>query len=156
MQLSHTREKSSSQQVIQNKKEKNIKTQIEIEKKRHPTPTPFKLAQGKQLFYVSNGRGSPGPNIRQLIIDPLDAKKGQKQIWEIKVKKDIPATAIYITIKTDNKSHRRQLELIKNNDPIYQTWQTSIIEDDSHDHVYRATIEGISKSGKAVINPHFR
>lgn len=133
-----------------------LQKQLALKPKIAPTPTasyrqqfqaPAPLAQGKQTYNISRGSGSKGPDIRQVIFDPLDAKPGQNQTISVKVQNKSSVKSVSVTLKTDNKTKTYDLKL-KDGTDLNGIWEGSWSAEDTHDFEYRAIVEsadGIDK-----------
>lgn len=116
---------------------------------RIPTPTPFKysnysipaaLPTGKQVYNVSRGSGSKGPDIRQVTIDNFDPTKKQSQTYSIKISNNTPVTKVLLTVTTDYQTtpYEATLKEGKSTDGV---WEAVVPVTDSHDYIYRIMVE---------------
>lgn len=116
---------------------------------RTPTPTPFKyskyvipapLPSGKQVYNVSRGSGSRGPDIRQVTIDNFDPAKGQSQTYSIKLNNNTPVAKVLLTITTDYQATPYEATL-KEGKSTAGVWEAIVPVTDSHDYIYRVMVE---------------
>lgn len=116
---------------------------------RQPTPTPSKysgypipapLPTGKQVYNVSRGSGSKGPNISQISVDNFDPKTGELQTYSIKITDPSSVEKVRLTLFTDYKikTYEAVFKDGKENDGV---WKAVVETEDSHDYVYRVRIE---------------
>lgn len=126
---------------------------------RAPTPTPFKyshyvipaaLPSGKQVYNVSRGSGSSGPDIRQVIIDNFDPKKGEQQTISVKVQNSTAVNKVNVTVATDYevKTYDAALKTGTVTDGI---WEAVAASNDTHDYVYRIVAEAADAKDKSAV-----
>lgn len=120
-----------------------------------PSPPPAPIAQGKQIYNVSQGSGSKGPGMRQLVVDPFDPKKGENQTMSVKVQNKKPVTIVSIILKTDTKATTYQLKLKEGKDTD-GLWEGSWTTDDTHDYVYTAVVSASDTIESAQVTLSFR
>lgn len=116
---------------------------------RQPTPTPSKYANyaipaplptGKQVYNVSRGAGTPGPNISQMSVDNFDPKMGELQTYSIKIVNNTKVEKVQLTLFTDYKIKTYDATL-KDGKATDGVWKAVVTTEDSHDFVYRVRIE---------------
>lgn len=127
-----------------------------------PTPTPVVrgapvpfAVHGKQVYSVSRGSGSKGPDVAKVTVDPIDPKVGGTQMMSIKVTHTKPVKSVNVTLASDAKKKTTVLTLTSgtNTDGI---WEGSWTIDDSIDYIYNATIEAKDGKDTAKIDIMFR
>ncbi len=111
----------------------------------NPTPTPTKLIQGKETYFISQASDIKGPKITQADIDPLDPKVGQTQTISVKTADSTPVRSVTITFKTDNKVRDFTLTRVSGTE-LDGIWQTQWQVDDTL--LYRYIIVITSKSDR--------
>lgn len=116
---------------------------------RTPTPTPFKyqgypvpalLPTGAVVYNGSRGSGSKGPDIYQITLDPIDPKKGTIQKISLKVKSVTDVSMMRVTAETDYRSDTYDANLVQGTKKD-GVWQIEVPVNDSHDYIYRVTVE---------------
>lgn len=118
-----------------------------------PTLTPRFLAGGRQTYSVqTKGRG---PNITDLILDPIDPLPNQLQFIGVGVQSDSPVKYVYYHLKTDNKTTQHSLKLTQGT-TTDGFWSTSVILDDSYLYTYMAIIEAENSKGITKVEPVYR
>jgi len=124
---------------------------------RTPTPTPFKysnypipapLPTGKQVYNVSRGSGSKGPNISQISVDNFDPKIGELQTYSIKITDPFGVEKVTLTLFTDYKIKTYEA-VFKDGKPTDGVWKTVVTTEDSHNFVYRMRIEAQDRRDKS-------
>jgi hypothetical protein len=136
----------------------NTSTQGKLILTNTPTPippVPYPLDPGKQIYGISRGQGSKGPDVKEATFDPLDIKKGEKQTISIAIGKSKKVQSVTISLKTDNKSQIHNLSLQKTNE-IDEIWSGSWTLDDTNNYKYQAIIEAIDETGIAHVELSFR
>ncbi|MCL4354363.1 hypothetical protein M1349_02720 [Patescibacteria group bacterium] len=114
-----------------------------------PTPTPRPIAKGPQTYTVSSGQN---PLISEVWVNEFDPKKGQEQIYKVKIKdkKGASITSIELNLTTDHGAKIYPFKLISGT-VTEGEWQVFVITNDSHDYVYlpyitaKNSIKDISK-----------
>lgn len=136
-----------------------IATNITLPSSRTPTPTPSKyskypipapLPTGKQVYNVSRGSGSSGPDIRQVTIDNFDPKKGEPQTISVKVLNSTAIKNVNVTVATDYevKTYDATLKTGKATDGV---WEAVAATNDTHDYVYRMVTEAADAKDKYAV-----
>ncbi|MCL4354509.1 hypothetical protein M1349_03500 [Patescibacteria group bacterium] len=99
-----------------------------------PTPTPRPIAKGPQTYTVSSGQN---PLISEVWVNEFDPKKGQEQIYKVKIKdkKGASITSIELNLTTDHEAKTYPFKLISGTETEGE-WQVSVVTNDSHDYVY--------------------
>lgn len=112
-----------------------------------PTPTPIQLIQGKETYSVSQGKHA-GPNISQVVFDPLDVKKGETLNITITVD-DPECQTVTAVLQTDKQP--QQITFQKSDtSPNTSIWQGSVIPESTLWYRYILTITAQSASGKST------
>lgn len=111
-----------------------------------PPITP--LAQGKQIYNISGGTKG-GPQMTQVLIDPLDPKPSQIQTLTLKANNLKPIVEIKATVITDNKNEEsvNTLKLISgtNVDGVWQgSWRIK------SEHNYNYQIKLVAKNNENI------
>jgi hypothetical protein len=93
------------------------------------------LPPGRQVYEFSNGQDVKGPKIKEVIIDPLDAKVGETQSLSIQANYPTAITSVSIELITDSQKQAYTLRKSsgKNTDGI---WKTEWVLNDTTDHRY--------------------
>lgn len=124
---------------------------------RQPTPTPSKYANyaipaplptGKQVYNVSRGSGSKGPNISQISVDNFDPKTGELQTYNIKITDPFGVEKVQLTLFTDYKIKFYEATL-KDGKDTDGVWKAVVETEDSHDFVYRVRVEAQDSKEKS-------
>lgn len=108
-----------------------------------PSPSPRPIAQGKQIYNGSFGPLVKGPKMTQVIVDPFDPKKGEKQTVTVKIKHELPITSVTARLDSDTMKKTYTFERIDGSD-TNGTWQTSWTTEDTHDYTYFLFFELVS------------
>lgn len=118
-------------------------------------PVPVPLPQGKQTYQVSRGAGSPGPNIQQVAIEPFDPKKGETQKIAVKVGSNAAMKAVQVTLNTDYDVKTYDA-VLKEGTKINGVWEAAVTVSDSHDYVYRVTVDAEDSVESATVTVTIR
>lgn len=78
-----------------------------------PTPTsvPRPLATGKQTFTVMNSADAKGPRLKEVTIDPYDARNGRQQMISLLVTDPAGVVSASVTVATDSRTTDVPLQL---------------------------------------------
>lgn len=137
---------------LQRSRPDNVKTAVPKnvlpEISQSPTPTPYPLPQGKQVYRISTGANTKGPKVKEISVNPYDPKLGVDQIYSVKVTSEIPVTAMVMDLKTDSKSTTYDLRL-QTGTPTDGTWEVIIPTDDTHNYLYSPTIRTTDATGNS-------
>lgn len=120
-----------------------------------PPPVPEPLPTGQQVYSVSLGAGSLGPDPREVTVDPFDPKKGEKQTFSVQALDDKPIRSLSLTLKTDNGSKTYSLSLVQGT-AMNGVWQVSLVTEDTHDWIYHAIITGKDDANSSSVELSFR
>jgi hypothetical protein len=118
-------------------------------------PVPYPLDPGKQVYGISRGQGSKGPDVKEATFDPLDIKKGEKQTINITIGKSKKIQSVTVSLRTDNKTQVHDLSLQKTNE-VDEIWSGSWTLEDTNNYKYQAIIEAIDETGIAHVELSFR
>jgi hypothetical protein len=95
------------------------------------------------------------PTFTQVIIDPFDPRKGERQTVLVRVRDDAPIRSVNATLKTDKGAFSYPLRFVAKNrrDGIWRgAWRTI----DTHFYVYRLQLTAQSDTGASSIELTFR
>ncbi len=122
-----------------------------------PTVTPFRtpLPQGKQVYNVSRGGKSSGPNIQQVIIDPFDPKKGEMQKFWVKIGSVKEVKSATIILYADDNSVVQPLKLTQG-DNKNGLWEGGMVTLNSHDYLYRLHVTASDEKDSSRVELSFR
>lgn len=124
-----------------------------------PTPTvkPLRppLPQGRQVYNVSRGNDSKGPDIRQVIIDPFDPKRGEVQKFWVKVESAKGVKSVTVILYADDNTVTQALKLVEGdaNDGV---WEGSTTTVNTHDFLYRLHVVAADEKDSARVELSFR
>lgn len=122
---------------------------------------PKRISEEKEEFIPSNraatftiGGGKGFPTFaKELVVDPIEPKKGEKQIFSIWVKDPKGIEKVTAVIKTDAKDELIEFKLMEGTE-IEGRWQGSwITRDISPNSRYRTVFQAINKEGEEAISP---
>lgn len=98
-------------------------------------PTPYLLLpQGKQIYSINSGAGNE-PRGTRIIVDPLDARKGQQQTLFLDAEYVKPIEAVSVTLTMDNLSKTYPLKLTSGTGEK-GTWSGTWTIEDDHEKIY--------------------
>lgn len=125
-----------------------------------PTPTPFPpvpepLPQGKQVYSVSRGENSKGPDPREVTVDPFDPKKGEKQTFTVQLNHTKPVTTVSIILKTDHGEKTYPLNFQSKSD-TNEVWAGTWTTNDTHDILYHAIVQAKDDTDTSSVELSFR
>lgn len=130
------------------------KTEKKKQPKKTVSPKPFPLPTGAMRFNIS-GSAPNEPNLTEVVVNPLDAKIGEKQVITFKMKDKIPLVSFSIKMNTDHKTKTLPMKLVKGSKTT-GTWETEWIVNDSHNYKYSMEINAIGQKGKTKGKIEFR
>lgn len=139
----------------------NIISKLGIQPKTSITPTPTAkpyrppLPQGKQVYNVSRGGNSPGPNIRQVMIDPFDPKKGEIQKFWVKIENPIAVKSVTVILYADENIVTQALNLSEG-DAKSGVWAGNMTTLTTHDVLYRLHVVATDEKDSARVELSFR
>lgn len=100
-----------------------------------PTPIPYVLPTGSQIYHYSHGSEVKGPKIQTVTIDPIDPQPGTTQTLTLEIESVSPMTKNALTIATDN--HTTSLELTRiSGDNLKGTYAVTWTPTDTYEHTY--------------------
>ncbi len=114
------------------------------------TPTLI-LPKGRQTFRTQGGDADVS-KVTQVIIDPLDAKKGDEQKIDVVIDSVEPVTSFTLTLISDNKETTLTMKNISG-DSTKGTWSTSHTLSDSTDNVYKIIFDLATNTNKKTNIP---
>ena len=115
-----------------------------------PTPTLI-LPSGKQTFFVRGGENDLS-KLSQVVVDPLDATKGQQQTIDVSVTSPEPISDFKIVLKTDNATNT-YTPTVKSGNSTQGVWSTTYTFPDTADKVYSFTFEMTTQTNKKTTKP---
>ncbi len=131
--------------------QKNIDTATEISP--YPAtaakPTPSYLPPGKQSYVVSQSSANADPIITGLTVDPLNVRKGNRQIVEVTMTSKTPVQSVSVTLFTDNTKQTLALTSASSSASA-STWKGSWTIEDSVSYRYVYTITANSQTGESI------
>jgi len=138
-------------QINQNQLAENTIPTVEIlpSETQTPKPTPRSLPQGKQEFMISQ-KAPAGPILKKVVIDPYDPKSNESQTFTL-FSDDQNIQSVAVTFLTDSG---KQVESMTKKDDL--SWEGSWILKNTHDYVYRATIDAVNTNGTSSFTISFR
>lgn len=107
-----------------------------------PTPTPIRLIAGKETYRVSQS-AHKGPEISQVVFDPLDVHKGEKLTVYATVSDSSTVTEVTATIQTDGG--QQGFTFTKTNEK--DVWTGTVVPGDTLWYTYILTITAKSSGG---------
>jgi len=118
------------------------------------------LPSGEQLYYISRGDDSVGPQLKQFTISNLATKINDPQKATVTAIYEYPIKSITLTLITDNKRTDYALHLVKSTNTgstSEEVWEGQWKTNDSHENVYQALIIGdAGDKGKSSVVVTFR
>lgn len=140
---------------------KNVMDKLGILPKSSISPVPkakqFRppLPQGKQVYNVSRGSESKGLDIRQVIIDPFDPKRGEVQKYWVKVESVKGVKSVAVTLYADDNKVIQALKLVEGdaNDGV---WEGSTTTVNTHDFLYRLHVTAADEKDSTRVELSFR
>lgn len=112
-----------------------------------PTPTLI-LPSGKQSFHVQGGANDYS-KVTAIVVDPLDAKKGQIQTLDITLSSIEPVSSFTIDLNSDNGTHSFTSTL-QSGDATNGTWHASYTFPDSADKTYNFVFHMTTSTNKVT------
>lgn len=122
-----------------------------------PTAKPFRpaLPQGRQEYNISHGEGTAGPDIRQVVIDPFDPKRGEMQKFRVLVLSEKGVKSVVITLYTDGDQATQALNLAEG-DEKNGVWEGSTTVLTTHDNLYRLHVKASDGKDTSKVELSFR
>ncbi|KKR03382.1 MAG: hypothetical protein UT26_C0002G0017 [Microgenomates group bacterium GW2011_GWC1_39_12] len=117
-----------------------------------PTPKPYPLPQGPQTYPFSYGSAVTGPKPSEVLINPYDPKKDEKQTFTVKAKYDKPITYAAIDLETDHGVKTYPMQRISGIDTD-GVWEVTITTIDTHDYIYNVGLDFRSNTIKTSTKP---
>lgn len=115
-------------------------------------PTPILiLPKGKQTYTVRGG-DTDISRVTSVTVDPLDAKKGDKQTLTVKIASKEPVKTFNVVLNSDNGGKEYSLALASG-DTSNGTWETSYTLTDSTSKIYSFVFNIITNNGNKTVNP---
>ncbi len=112
-------------------------------------PTPYLLLpQGRQIYTIESGAGNE-PRGTRIIVDPLDALKGQPQTVFLDAEYDKPIESVNVTLIMDNLSKTYPLS-ISSGTATKGTWSGTWTIEDDHEKNYAMKF-ALKYNGKETI-----
>lgn len=112
-----------------------------------PTPTPRPLRGSGKIHFSVSGGSKNTPTISEGWLDPIDPKRGEKQVLTIVISSEnAPVTSVVATFKSDNEIRHFPLQ-ITTGTTTNGTWQGEWMINDSYAYRYRLDVEATSDSG---------
>lgn len=112
-------------------------------------PTPYLLLpQGKQSYSINSGSGNE-PRGTRIIVDPLDARKGEKQTVYLDAGYTKPIESVGVTLIMDNFSKTYPLS-VTGGDATKGTWSGTYTIEDDHEKIYAMKF-ALKYNGKETI-----
>jgi hypothetical protein len=131
-------------------KKNNTEKYAEIQNYSNNTETKQRksvAAPGRQVYSVFQSHSSPV--FTKVIIDPEDARLGQKQTMTAYIKDDkAPILEVIAEIKTDNKIIQVPLQRISGTDQD-GVWEGSWVVEDTHDTTYTTIFKALNKENES-------
>ena len=95
------------------------------------------IAQGRQTYFVFSKE--KGPKVTEVVIDPFDPRRGERQTMSVKVNYPEPVRSVAVTMKLDGGDYTYPLTLVSGTDRD-GTWEGSWRAEDTHDVIYKAAV----------------
>ena len=110
------------------------------------------LSDRGATFFVGGGKEFPA-FFKELVVDPIEPKKGEKQIYSIWVKDPKGVEKVTATIKTDVEDELIEMKLVEGT-KTEGRWQGSwITRNISANSRYETVFQAINKEGKEHSSP---
>lgn len=98
-------------------------------------PTPYLLLpQGRQSYLIRSGSLNQ-PRGNRIVVDPLDARRGEQQVVDLEVEFTKAITSVNLTLITDNIQKTYPMTLSAG-DPTKGTWSATYQIEDDHEGIY--------------------
>lgn len=116
---------------------------------------PSKLREGKDFYNISMASDVTGPRFTKIELDPLDPKRGEKQVITITLTDTNPAERVWINAKTDHKL--QDIPLSKSESVNNQTlWKATWTVNDTILVRYVYTIQATGPGGQSATDVAMR
>lgn len=137
--------------MLQSKSKKNLEQNPQTTPM--PTPTPIQLIQGKETYAVRQGTHD-GPDISQVIFDPLDVHKGEKLTIIVTVSDATPIQNVTAQLQSDGRSQSVSFKKTQGMG-TKSVWQGEITPQSTLWYTYILTIKATSAKGtsRAIVAP---
>jgi hypothetical protein len=118
-----------------------------------PKPTPIPLTSGAGVYTIGQGKHT-GPDITEVVFDPLDVRKGQDLKITIKTSFPTGVTGVSAELQTDNSVKKIDFNLTKG-EVINGEWSAILKMEDSvfYKYILQVTATSGKESSKIIVAP---
>ncbi len=116
-----------------------------------PTATPAPIGTGPQIYRISGGvQGLP--TISEVLVTPIDPKKGQKQTIKIKANNGTPIKEVAAILKVDNNKEIEHILKLSGGTITNGEWSGSWNTDFTYEKTYRITVRAKNENNLGNIH----
>ncbi len=116
-----------------------------------PSPTPTRLKQGKETYFISKGGSANEPTFSALTLDPHEPGRGQQQSIIVPLTSLSSIRSVNAIFVTDTKTRTIPLRLTDGTN-LNGTWQMTWTVDDTLLYTYIIKIVAESENGATAVS----